>query len=51
MEGNVHFVNLEYGHCVDSRYKAHIHVVANEMDAYLQFPTNSTARAILSSIF
>ena len=40
MKGNVHLINLEYGHCVVYRYKTHIHFVANKMDGYLQFSTS-----------
>ena len=51
MKGNVHLVNLEYGHCVVYRYKTHIHFVANKMDGYLQFYSKSTTKVILSSMF
>ena len=51
MKGNVHHVILEYGQCVALRCKTHIHFVASKMDAYLHFPTKSTVKAILSSIF
>ena len=51
MKGNVHLVNMEYGHCVVYRFKTHIHFVANKMDGYLKFFIKSTARTILSSIF
>ena len=39
MKGNVHLINLEYGHCVIYRYKTDIHFIANKMDGYLQFST------------
>ena len=51
MKGNVHLVNLEYGHCAVYRYKTHVHFVANKMVGYLQFSTKSIAKAIFPSIF
>ena len=47
MKENVHFVNLEYSYCVAYRCKTHFHSIANKMDGYLQFSTNSTGKKIL----
>ena len=46
MKGNLHLVNLEYGHCVVYKYKTHFCFVTNKMDGYLQFSTKSTAKTI-----
>ena len=35
MKGDVHFVNLEYGHCVVHRCKTQIHFVTNKMEGHL----------------
>ena len=50
MKENMHFINLEYDHCVAYTYKKHS-FVANKMEEYLQFSTKSTANAILLFIF
>ena len=47
MKENLHFVNLEYGNFVAYGCKTHFHFVANKMDGYLQFSTNSTGKTIL----
>ena len=46
MKGNLHLVNLEYGHCAVYKYKTHICFVTNKMQGYLRFSTKSTAKAI-----
>ena len=46
MKGNLHLVNLEYGHCAVYKYKTHIYFVTNKMQGYLRFSTKSTAKAI-----
>ena len=51
MKGNVHLVNLEYGHCIVHMYKTHIYFVANKMGRYLKFYAKSIAKMILSSSF